>query len=397
MQTPAELSISCYRCKVINPAENSFCGGCGAPLDPTSGAISAYLDANLSTRLDEVVKVRFRDQQVTEVALAASVAERLSGWAKLFAVAVGLPITIMGAYLTFLGVDYKNRLSSARVDLEKFNAKNKIELKAIDDKMKSNKMHAAEIAEQEAALMERIHSSAKSLDQVPFLAKKVDDLEGRISGAGVDAIPDLQREGKIFGVDVGRVNSVVDWRSLKAAGVSFAFIRATQGIASIDPLFERNWQQVKSFGIMRGGYHYLTGGDTAKQADNFVRTLSREPGDLPPVVDFEADFSGNSPTISSLKAFLVIIEQKTGCIPIIYSGNYLKSLLGASEQGGLGKYPLWLAQYGAKPVVSPQWRSWTFWQFTDGLSLSHLPAMSFSAFNGSDSDLRTFASTSCKR
>src|SRR5262245_7644997 len=106
MNTPSESFTVCYKCKSTNPSDKKFCGDCGTPLDPTIGAINAYLDANLTSRLDEVIKTRFREQQVIEIELAAKVAEKVSGWTKLFAILVGLPLTIMGAYLAFVGFDY---------------------------------------------------------------------------------------------------------------------------------------------------------------------------------------------------------------------------------------------------------------------------------------------------
>jgi lysozyme len=254
---------------------------------------------------------------------------------------------------------------------------------------------ALEIESREKALLEHLSQSSRLLEQVPSLVQTVGNLEDKVKANGTNQILRLKTEGKLIGIDVDRHNGNLEWEGFARTGVTFAFIKATQGATIVDPQFKRNWQQAKDAKILRGAYHFLTGEDAARQAENFVQTIRQEPGDLPPVADFEANVMGPSATLEGLKTFLKIVEQKTNCIPTIYSGSYIKSLLSGTPEPELGKYPLWLAQYSPSPVTPLPWKSWVFWQFTDGLSIKGLPALNVNAFSGTAADLRTFAERSC--
>jgi lysozyme len=395
MNPPADSFSECYKCKSANPLDKKFCGDCGTSLDPTVGAINAYLDANLARRLDEAIKARFQDQQVTEVALAANVAEKVTNWAKLFVILIGVPLTITGTYLTYLGINYKDSLKKATTEINQAIESNRRDFDELNKRLRSSQTGANEIEKQEAVLRDKLRESSGLLQQVPSLVQKVDNLQDKIRGVGADLVPQFIKERKAIGIDVSHFDQV-KWPDLKSAGVSFAYIKATQGITFVDPKFNENWQQAKSARIIRGAYHFLAGGDAVGQADYFVQHLHLEPGDLPPAVAFEPYPNGPSATTADLKLFLKLVEQKTNCTPIIYSGHYLIDLLSdSSDKKEIGKYPLWLARYGSTPAVPLPWTSWTFWQFTDGLSIKNLPAVDFNGFNGSDSELREFAKRSC--
>jgi lysozyme len=58
--------------------------------------------------------------------------------------------------------------------------------------------------------------------------------------------------------------------------------------------------------------------------------------------------------------------EATGRWPGLYSGHYIKELLGTRADPVLANCWLWLAQYGPTAVVPPNWASWTMWQYTDG-------------------------------
>jgi lysozyme len=60
------------------------------------------------------------------------------------------------------------------------------------------------------------------------------------------------------------------------------------------------------------------------------------------------------------------VRAATGRWPGLYSGHYVKELLGGQVDAVLANCWFWLAQYGTTPVVPPTWASWTLWQYTDG-------------------------------
>src|SRR5262245_47120900 len=76
---------------------------------------------------------------------------------------------------------------------------------------------------------------------------------------------------KVRGVDVSAHQGAIDWRTLKSDGVSFAFIKATEGGDFTDAEFASNWRESRNAGIPRGAYHFLTQCRTGlEQAKHFI-------------------------------------------------------------------------------------------------------------------------------
>ena len=155
-------------------------------------------------------------------------------------------------------------------------------------------------------------------------------------------------------------------------GIAFAFAKATDGITYTDPKWQTNRTASAKAGIAFGGYHFYEPNDEpAPQAANFLAALGDVENMLPPVVDLERtpEAGDEAEYLRDVQAFLSVIEDSTGCTPMIYaSPSFYTQYLGT----GLGQYPLWLAEYShtAKP---PQGRDWYFWQHqqngtVDGIS-----------------------------
>jgi lysozyme len=71
-------------------------------------------------------------------------------------------------------------------------------------------------------------------------------------------------------------------------------------------------------------------------------------------------------TLEEARAFVTHVHRVTGRWPGLYSGHYIKGLLGTASDSVLANCWLWLAQYGPTPVVPVNWPTWTLWQYTDG-------------------------------
>ena len=54
---------------------------------------------------------------------------------------------------------------------------------------------------------------------------------------------------QVHGVDVSRYQGSVDWNTARNAGISFAFIKATEGGDHSDPAFPTYWAQTRAAGI----------------------------------------------------------------------------------------------------------------------------------------------------
>jgi len=172
----------------------------------------------------------------------------------------------------------------------------------------------------------------------------------------------------ISGIDVSHFQGTVQWDQVVKAGKAFAFAKATDGITYVDPMFATNWAGMKAAGILRGAYQFFEPNDDAEsQAQNFLKTVTLEPGDLPPVLDVEQTSAASKLSqigIQGIQTWLSVVEHETGRTPILYTNTGFWD----QDTGQLGSYPLWIAQYGVSTPKLPanwEWKAWTFWQSSE--------------------------------
>jgi lysozyme len=196
----------------------------------------------------------------------------------------------------------------------------------------------------------------------------------------------IPKKHSIHGIDVSYYQGKIDWHKVKAmkddeVHITFAFIKATEGLLIVDPYFQRNWREAPKAGIKVGAYHFFRPKRAGLwQANFFLQTISVEKGDLPPVVDIES-LDGVSPAQmrKELNAFLVQVEEKTSVKPIIYTGLrfYQQYLKGYYED-----YHLWIAHYH-QPKLKLSDKMWKFWQHSDKARINGINhVVDFNAFNG---------------
>ena len=205
--------------------------------------------------------------------------------------------------------------------------------------------------------------------------------------APVPAIPEAKQ---LLGIDVSHHNGVLDWPKIAAAGVSFAFVKATESTGFVDGQLATNIMRAKSSGILVGAYHFLRPDASGElQAQHFLATLNKLTCDLPPVLDWEA--SGNLPRpqqVQCAKAWLAAVQLATGRVPIIYTGPSFFDELGSPK--GFERYPLWIAHYGVnKPRIPVPWKTCAFWQFTETRKLPGVPGLfDLNRFIGTRAELK---------
>jgi lysozyme len=214
--------------------------------------------------------------------------------------------------------------------------------------------------------------------------------------AAVDEAQMVCPKGPVVkGVDVSHYDGAIDWGLVKAAGISFAIIKATENINFIDPEFAANWKFAGMDGIIRGGYHFLRPEvDPVAQADYFLATLGPSlPGDLPPALDLEVtDGLSGAAVAQSALAFVARLQEKTGRTPIIYTSASFMSSIG--NPTGFAPYVLWVAHWtNMCPNLPPAWMDWSFWQNGDTGVVNGIPGqmVDVDQFNGTLADLQKFA------
>lgn len=196
----------------------------------------------------------------------------------------------------------------------------------------------------------------------------------------------IPKKHNIHGIDVSYYQGKIDWQKVRdmeedGVKVSFAFIKATEGLLTVDPYFQRNWREAAKSGVKVGAYHFFRPKKSGLwQANFFLQTVSIEKGDLPPVVDVET-LDGISPEQmrTELNAYIVQIEERTKVKPIIYSGlKFYRDYLAPYYKG----YIFWVAHYH-QPKLKLADDAWHFWQHSDKARINGINHfVDFNAFNG---------------
>lgn len=176
----------------------------------------------------------------------------------------------------------------------------------------------------------------------------------------------------IRGFDCSHNNGNLNWDKL-SPDFKFVYIKASQGKAFHDSLFQTNWKTARDKGLFHGAYHFLTATDSAQeQVDNFLNrgidwTL---PNVLPPCLDFEdqvpASLNVNitknkTAFIKLITDWINIVEAETGRKVLTYSyKNFFAEYL---NNHAWPDNPLWLASYQPTPPGLPVgYKDWMFWQ-----------------------------------
>ena len=174
----------------------------------------------------------------------------------------------------------------------------------------------------------------------------------------------------VHGIDVSRYQGEIDWRRARAAGIAFAYIKATEGGDFLDPKFAENRQGARRAGMRWGAYHYFYFCRPAEdQARWFIRNVPRDARALPHVLDLE--WNHRSPTCrlrppgatvrAEARRFLAILERHYGRRPIIYTTPDFYRDTGIGDLGGT---EFWLRSVAGHPGEIYPGKRWTFWQYT---------------------------------
>jgi GH25 family lysozyme M1 (1,4-beta-N-acetylmuramidase) len=204
------------------------------------------------------------------------------------------------------------------------------------------------------------------------------------------------------GIDVSHWQGTINWTKVDQAGVSFAFMKATESTTYTDTAFAANWSAAKAAGIYRGAYHFAQPGKSsgAAQAQYYVSKVGaaafKTAGVLPPVLDLEVAGGLSAASLRSwVSSWLQTTESLTGRVPILYfSPSFWTDHMGNST--AYTRYPLWIAHYttASAPRVPGGWPKWTFWQYTSSGSVSGIAGnVDKNRFNGTTAELAALTNT----
>lgn len=169
------------------------------------------------------------------------------------------------------------------------------------------------------------------------------------------------------GIDVSHHNGWIEWDKVAAnKNIRFVYVKATQGVGYVDPMFRRNVKEARKVGLEVGVYHFFTRKRSGKEQFAFFKNTIRRKyvGTLVPMVDVEdsgVKGMGAANLRRELKVFCQLVEKEYGRKPIIYtnSGIYNNWLNGEFDD-----CCMWIARYGIKPHLKSKFK-YQIWQFTE--------------------------------
>lgn len=163
------------------------------------------------------------------------------------------------------------------------------------------------------------------------------------------------------GIDVSVFQSGINWDKVKADGIGFAMIKATQGTSEQNPAlrlftdtcFVRNITGAVKAGLDVGVYHYLTAQTVAEayeEADYYLSVIApyRSSVSLYAAVDVESKYLPENRELLT-KIINTFCDRVAAAeyTPMVYTNpNWLKHRL-----GNLHRLPLWLALWRDKTNV----------------------------------------------
>ncbi|MDO4804087.1 MAG: GH25 family lysozyme [Lachnospiraceae bacterium] len=170
-----------------------------------------------------------------------------------------------------------------------------------------------------------------------------------------------------IGVDLSSYQADVDMNMLKAQGIAFVYVKASEGSTHQDERFPENWENAKGAGLLSGAYHFFSyDSPGATQAENFISVVGTDlTGRLFPAVDVEyyGDKEENPPlkedVVRELSVFLDALETQYGVKPMIYTRSdiYEKYL-----EGTFDSYPFWISSLYT-PIKWNYHGDWYIWQY----------------------------------
>ncbi|GAA3817479.1 glycoside hydrolase family 25 protein [Streptomyces coacervatus] len=153
------------------------------------------------------------------------------------------------------------------------------------------------------------------------------------------------------GIDVSAYQS----SSYATDGLSFVFIKATEGRSYINPRAGAQTQHGRNAGLVVGFYHFLWPGHLQAQAEYFVEQAPSKAGDIL-AVDWETTSDGSHASNAEKDLFLrKVKELRPNHQVVLYTNRDYWLNVDTTSYAGDG---LWIADYvtAGKPRIKAKWR-----------------------------------------
>lgn len=201
---------------------------------------------------------------------------------------------------------------------------------------------------------------------------------------------DVDREKyPVIGLDISAHNGDIDFgRVASEGGVSFVYLKATEGADFRDSTFTRNFDAARKAGLHVGPYHFFRfDTDGSAQAQNLISTLNGRIIDLPVAIDVEE--WGNPAQVPT-----ELIIERLEAMRARLEANGIPSLIYTNKNGyarfvrhRITDADLWICSFTNPPVGSSV--RWSLWQHSHRGSVPGIKgSVDLNTFNGSEVDYR---------
>ncbi|MFJ3308181.1 GH25 family lysozyme [Streptomyces sp. NPDC086549] len=160
----------------------------------------------------------------------------------------------------------------------------------------------------------------------------------------------------LHGIDV----SAYQPSSYDTDGLSFVFIKATEGRSYVNPRLAAQTKTARDAGLVVGFYHFLWPGHLTAQAEYFVQHAPERPGDIL-AVDWETTSEGTHAGNAEKDLFIrKVKELRPDNRVVLYANRTYWLDIDVTSYAGDG---LWIADYvtAGKPRIQADW---LFHQYT---------------------------------
>src|ERR1019366_937555 len=209
-----------------------------------------------------------------------------------------------------------------------------------------------------------------------------------------------------LGIDVSSYQGSINWSSVRSAGITFAWAKATEGTGWTDGYFSANQNNGKAAGVYMGAYHFAhpesnTPGAEASHFWSVAKDYIKSDGKtLMPMLDVEVlgstGASSMSDWVNQWCRDIVTDAEADGVsvTPVVY----VSACNACWFNSTVAQWHSWIADYNGESSQSGTpwstcggcdiWNGWEVWQYTDARSVSGISGgVDADVFNGSSSSL----------
>lgn len=203
-------------------------------------------------------------------------------------------------------------------------------------------------------------------------------------------------------IDIYHGDNVSSFQKAHDFGIRGVIHKATQGTGNFDVQYARRRKDAVAAGMLWGAYHFNTGENVAAQVKHFL-DIAEPDRDTLLALDLEDNQHSNM-TLAQARQFLETVDETTGKLCALYSGNRIKELIthaDAETRAFFAKHKYWICQYGSVPKMVDAngtplpWAKYFLWQYTgDGTGqMPHaVPGiqnnMDINHYDGTDDELK---------